>query len=101
MVMTRSKTASTRARVQSLLREMNAHNRRLDKIAKDAKNLEKKAKAEEKALKAKAAQVKAAKSKANREARKQRNAAMSPPRTRSKAKTGGCGCGCDGTKMCI
>ena len=77
---------TTRVRVQSLLREMNAHNRRLDKIAKKAKNLEKKAKAEERALKAKA----------NREARKKRNAAMSPPGTRSKAKTGGCGCGCGG-----
>ena len=95
MVTTRSKTASTRAKVESLIREMNERNRRLNKIAIESEKLEKKAKAEEKALKAKAAQIKALKAKADREARKKRNAALSPRVTRAKAKAGGCGCGCN------
>ena len=43
----------TKAKVQSLLKEINERNRTLNKIAIEVEKLEKKAKAEEKAIKAK------------------------------------------------
>ena len=66
----------TKAKVQSILKQMNESNRKLNKIANEVEKLEKKAKVEEKALRA-------LKAKADRE-------------TKKKDKTGGCGCGCNG-----
>ena len=66
----------TKAKVQSILKQMNESNRKLNKIANEVEKLEKKAKVEEKALRA-------LKAKADRE-------------TKKKYKTGGCGCGCNG-----
>lgn len=99
MPLTRSKTAASRAVVQSLLNEVVRRERNLSKIEKETKKLEKRAKAEQKALNEATKRAKAVKAKADREARKKINAALSPRVTRRKAKSGGCGCGCGGSKM--
>lgn len=92
---TRSSTAASRARVNAMLRNLNAQaaeaKKLLNQQEKEAKRLRKQAAEAEKQAKAKKAEVR----KQQRLLKKQINASLSPAVTRSKAKKGGCGCGCN------